>query len=166
VSVCLFGSQVRGDADLDSDADVAVVIGRVDEAEHTVAVDLAFEAWRAAGRVGPIPAVLVWSPELGSRHVDIGNIADRGRCRENGHFVANLAWRARYRRAEVDSGNSKRAAQRQLLNSESWRSGAAAARAARGLRAFGSLRAGGASRPAPGSSWRNRLDSRRKNPSV
>ena len=60
-SVRLFGSRARGDAAEDSDADVCVVIHGLSEAERCRAVELAFEAWRRAGRRGPLPSPLVWS---------------------------------------------------------------------------------------------------------
>jgi predicted nucleotidyltransferase len=57
----LFGSCARGDADPDSDADVAVVIRDLAEPERTAIIDLALDAWRTAGRLGPVLAPLVWS---------------------------------------------------------------------------------------------------------
>jgi len=63
VSLRLFGSCARGDADDDSDADVAVVIDGLTEPERTEAVDAAYAAWRAAGAEGPLLSPLVWSVE-------------------------------------------------------------------------------------------------------
>jgi predicted nucleotidyltransferase len=61
VSIRLFGSQARGDASPDSDADVAVVIRGLTDLERGQAIDLALEAWRSAGRKGPLISPLVWS---------------------------------------------------------------------------------------------------------
>jgi len=58
--VRIFGSHARGDADDDSDVDVAVVISGLTEAERTEAIDLAFSAWK----LDPSPRILsplVWS---------------------------------------------------------------------------------------------------------
>lgn len=63
LSVRLFGSRARGDAEPDSDVDLAVVIRGLTEAERTEAMDRAFEAWRAVGRDGPLLAALVWSED-------------------------------------------------------------------------------------------------------
>ncbi|MEK6607271.1 MAG: nucleotidyltransferase domain-containing protein [Myxococcota bacterium] len=57
----LFGSRARGDADPDSDIDVAVVVRDLTEPERTEVIDLALEAWRATGRSGPLVSPLVWS---------------------------------------------------------------------------------------------------------
>jgi predicted nucleotidyltransferase len=42
--VRLFGSYARGDAEEDSDVDVAVIVDALTEPERTAAIDLAFEA--------------------------------------------------------------------------------------------------------------------------
>lgn len=60
-SVRLFGSRARGDEDVDSDADVCVVVRDLSDAERTAAIDLAFDAWHRAGRSGPLLSPLVWS---------------------------------------------------------------------------------------------------------
>jgi predicted nucleotidyltransferase len=60
-SVRLFGSRARGDADVDSDADVSVVVDGLTEAERARVVDLAFDAWRHAGCRGPLISPLPWS---------------------------------------------------------------------------------------------------------
>ena len=60
-SVVLFGSQARGDAEPESDADVAVVVRALSEVERTEAVNLAFEAWRQTAPLAPIISPLVWS---------------------------------------------------------------------------------------------------------
>jgi predicted nucleotidyltransferase len=60
-SLRLFGSRARGDADVDSDADVLVVVDQLTEAERLVVVELAFDAWRNAGGDGPVIAPLPWS---------------------------------------------------------------------------------------------------------
>jgi predicted nucleotidyltransferase len=60
-SVRLFGSRARGDADIDSDADVSVVVDRLTDAERAHAIDLAFEAWRTMGCQGPLISPLPWS---------------------------------------------------------------------------------------------------------
>lgn len=60
LEVRIFGSHARGDADDDSDVDVAVVISGLTEAERTEAIDLAFRAWK----LDPSPRILsplVWS---------------------------------------------------------------------------------------------------------
>lgn len=68
LSLRLFGSQARGDADEDSDADVAVVIQALTEAERGQVVRWAFDAWLVMGQRGPLPAPLVWSEvELADR---------------------------------------------------------------------------------------------------
>jgi predicted nucleotidyltransferase len=61
VSLRLFGSQAQGDAAEDSDADVAVVIRELTEAERQLAVRWGFDAWQRAGQRGPLPSPLVWS---------------------------------------------------------------------------------------------------------
>jgi predicted nucleotidyltransferase len=61
MSLRLFGSQARGDADVDSDADVSVVIIGLTEHDRDEAIDLAYEAWRGTGRAGPLISPLVWS---------------------------------------------------------------------------------------------------------
>ncbi|MBN1611102.1 MAG: nucleotidyltransferase domain-containing protein [Polyangiaceae bacterium] len=61
VSLRLFGSRARGDAELDSDADVAVVIRGLTDSEREQAVTLAFDTWRDNGYRGPLPSPLVWS---------------------------------------------------------------------------------------------------------
>ena len=56
----IFGSHARGDADESSDIDVAVVVKDLTERERTVAIDLALTAWKtdpSAGQISP----LVWS---------------------------------------------------------------------------------------------------------
>jgi predicted nucleotidyltransferase len=60
-SLRLFGSRARGDADVDSDADVLVVVDGLTEAERARAIDLAFRAWRNAGCRGPLISPLPWS---------------------------------------------------------------------------------------------------------
>ena len=59
----LFGSRARGDAEPDSDADVAVVVRGLTEMERGQVIDLALEAWREAGRRGPLLSPVVWSSE-------------------------------------------------------------------------------------------------------
>ncbi|MEI7895083.1 MAG: nucleotidyltransferase domain-containing protein [Myxococcales bacterium] len=59
-AVTLFGSRARGDAELDSDVDVMVVVEGLSEVERGEAIDLAFAARRAAGG-GPLLSPLVWS---------------------------------------------------------------------------------------------------------
>jgi len=63
VSLRLFGSCARGDDDEDSDADVAVVIAGLTDAERVEAVDAAYAAWRGAGADGPLLSPLVWSAQ-------------------------------------------------------------------------------------------------------
>jgi predicted nucleotidyltransferase len=60
-SLRLFGSRARGDADVDSDADVSVVIDALTEEERTRVIDLALSAWRDAGCRGPLISPLPWS---------------------------------------------------------------------------------------------------------
>ena len=60
-SLRLFGSRARGDADVDSDADVSVVVDRLTEAERARVIDLAFCAWRNTGCRGPLISPLTWS---------------------------------------------------------------------------------------------------------
>lgn len=60
VDVRVFGSSARGDAEDDSDVDVAVIIRGLCEADRTEAIDLAFRAWK----LDPSPRTLsplVWS---------------------------------------------------------------------------------------------------------
>lgn len=57
----LFGSRARGDADVDSDADVSVVVDGLSEAERAHVVDLAFDAWKTTGCRGPLISPLPWS---------------------------------------------------------------------------------------------------------
>ncbi len=61
VSLSLFGSCARGDDDVDSDADVAVVVEGLTDSERVEAVDAAYAAWREAGAEGPLLSPLVWS---------------------------------------------------------------------------------------------------------
>ena len=67
LDVRVFGSSARGDADEDSDVDVAVVIQGLTEPERTEAVDFAYRAWK----LDPSPRILsplVWSEvELADR---------------------------------------------------------------------------------------------------
>ena len=58
--VRLFGSFARGDAETDSDVDVAVVVTDLTEGERTVAIDLAYAAWSRSPTTGPL-SPLVWS---------------------------------------------------------------------------------------------------------
>ena len=60
-SLRLFGSRARGDADADSDADVSIVVHGLTEVERARAIDLALEAWRQAGSLGPLISPLPWS---------------------------------------------------------------------------------------------------------
>jgi predicted nucleotidyltransferase len=60
-SVRLFGSRARGDADVDSDADVSVIVDGLSDEERGVAIDLAMKAWRNAGGHGPLISPLPWS---------------------------------------------------------------------------------------------------------
>jgi predicted nucleotidyltransferase len=60
-SLRLFGSRARGDAEVDSDADVSVVVAGLTESERSQVVDLAFSAWRNAGARGPLISPLPWS---------------------------------------------------------------------------------------------------------
>jgi Nucleotidyltransferase domain len=63
----LFGSRARGDASEDSDADVAVVVRDLGEAERDWVVNQAFEVWRGHGFAGPPLEPLVWSER---QHLD------------------------------------------------------------------------------------------------
>ncbi len=56
----VFGSQARGDGDVDSDIDVLVVIRGLTEQERTEAIDLAVDAWKTSRSTGPL-SPLVWS---------------------------------------------------------------------------------------------------------
>jgi len=58
--VRIFGSYARGDAEEDSDLDVAVVIRDLTEPERTEAIDLAYQAWRL-DTSAPVVSPLVWS---------------------------------------------------------------------------------------------------------
>ena len=60
-SLRLFGSRARGDADLDSDADVSVVVDQLTDEERGRVIDLALCAWRNAGHRGSLIAPLPWS---------------------------------------------------------------------------------------------------------
>jgi uncharacterized protein len=60
LDVRVFGSNARGDADDDSDVDIAVIIRDLSESDRTEAIDLAFRAWK----LDPSPRILsplVWS---------------------------------------------------------------------------------------------------------
>ncbi|MBN1774145.1 MAG: nucleotidyltransferase domain-containing protein [Deltaproteobacteria bacterium] len=57
----LFGSRARGDAEPDADADVAVVVAGLTDAERVDGIDLALEAWREAGPEAPLIHPLLWS---------------------------------------------------------------------------------------------------------
>lgn len=59
--VRLFGSRARGDADAESDADVAVVVRDLTEPERSRAIDLAMGAWRLAACPEALLSPLVWS---------------------------------------------------------------------------------------------------------
>ena len=61
LSLVLFGSRARGDAEPDTYADVSVVVRELSEAERGEAVDLAFQAWRRTGGAAPLISPLVWS---------------------------------------------------------------------------------------------------------
>ena len=54
-------SRARGDADVDSDADVSVVVDGLTEAERVRVIDLALCAWRNTGCRGPLISPLTWS---------------------------------------------------------------------------------------------------------
>ena len=60
-SVRLFGSRARGDAEVDSDADVSVIVAGLSDEERGMAIDLAMSAWRNAGCRGPLISPLPWS---------------------------------------------------------------------------------------------------------
>jgi predicted nucleotidyltransferase len=60
-SLRLFGSRARGDADVDSDADVSVIVEGLTDDERSLAIDLAMSAWRNAGCRGPLISPLPWS---------------------------------------------------------------------------------------------------------
>ena len=60
-SLRLFGSRARGDADVDSDADVSVVVDQLTDEERGRVIDLALCAWRNTGRRGPLISPLPWS---------------------------------------------------------------------------------------------------------
>lgn len=82
IALRLFGSYARGDADADSDVDVCVVIADLTEAERTVAIDLAFDAWREGG-MGALMSPLVWSKDelderLGAERRIARDIIDEG----------------------------------------------------------------------------------------
>lgn len=59
----LYGSQARGDASEDSDADVALILDRVDDDDIARAAELGLKAWRDAGGSGPVPSPLLLSSE-------------------------------------------------------------------------------------------------------
>lgn len=56
----VFGSYARGDADVSSDIDVAVVVKDLTERERTEAIDLAVTAWKTERSTGAL-SPLVWS---------------------------------------------------------------------------------------------------------
>ena len=60
LSLRLFGSFSRGDADVDSDVDVAVVVQALTESERSDAIDLAYAAWKL-DTSKPTLSPLVWS---------------------------------------------------------------------------------------------------------
>ena len=60
-SLRLFGSRARGDADVDSDADVSVIVDKLTDEERARVIDLALCAWRNAGHRGPLISPLPWS---------------------------------------------------------------------------------------------------------
>lgn len=57
----MFGSRARGDADPESDVDVAVVVAGLTDGERAEAIDLALEAWRTVGTDAPLIHPLAWS---------------------------------------------------------------------------------------------------------
>jgi predicted nucleotidyltransferase len=62
LSFRLFGSRARGDSEEDSDADVAVVVRDLSEAERDWVIAQSFEAYREFSS-GPLLAPLVWSEQ-------------------------------------------------------------------------------------------------------
>jgi hypothetical protein len=61
LEVRLFGSQARGDAGPESDADVAVIVREMTDPEMVRVIDLAYAAWSQQGHAGPMIAPLPWS---------------------------------------------------------------------------------------------------------
>jgi predicted nucleotidyltransferase len=60
-SLRLFGSRARGDADVDSDADVSVIVDALTDRERAAVIELALSAWRNTGGRGPLISPLAWS---------------------------------------------------------------------------------------------------------